>query len=163
MGNEAWAFTITHQWHSVKCGIPPKIQPHLKSSHQFYQCGHIGRFVTLWAPFLSLWQHLFFPNHHILGNFLKFVKIIHFSSEIIFGPLFIDIWRFLLVSLVTTKKVLLCWSLQSTDTSSPAAIFLIDFTELIIPNLKTHLVLSHLRTLIYSVRGLPDQFFAKLF
>ena len=94
MGNVAWAFTVTHQWHSVKCGIPPKIQPHLKSSHQFYQCGHIGRFITLWAPFLSLWQHLFFPNHHILGNFLKFVKIIHFSSEIIFGPLFIDIWRF---------------------------------------------------------------------
>ena len=30
-----------------------------------------------------------------LGNFCKAVKIIHFSSETIFGQLFIYIWRFL--------------------------------------------------------------------
>ena len=30
-----------------------------------------------------------------LGIFCKGVKIIHFSSEFIFGQLFIDIWRFL--------------------------------------------------------------------
>ena len=29
-----------------------------------------------------------------LGNFGKGVKIYHFSSEIIFGATFIDIWRF---------------------------------------------------------------------
>ena len=29
-----------------------------------------------------------------LRNFCKFVKIFHFSREIIFGQLFIDIWRF---------------------------------------------------------------------
>ena len=29
------------------------------------------------------------------GNFCKGVKIIHFSSETIFGKNFIDIWRFL--------------------------------------------------------------------
>ena len=30
-----------------------------------------------------------------LGNFCKGVKIYHFSSEIIFGQLLKDIWRFL--------------------------------------------------------------------
>ena len=30
---------------------------------------------------------------HILGKFCKGVKIFHFSSEIIFGATFIDIWQ----------------------------------------------------------------------
>ena len=32
-------------------------------------------------------------SHTILGNFCKGVKISHFSSEIIFGATFVDIWR----------------------------------------------------------------------
>ena len=38
-------------------------------------------------------QQLFCQNYHILGNFCKGVKIVHFSSEIIFGQL-LDIWQF---------------------------------------------------------------------
>ena len=30
---------------------------------------------------------------HILGKFCKGVKIFHFSSEIIFGATFVDIWQ----------------------------------------------------------------------
>ena len=33
------------------------------------KCAQIGRFIALWAAFLSLWQKLFCPNRHILGKF----------------------------------------------------------------------------------------------
>ena len=50
------------------------------------QCDQIGQFITLWATFQSPWQQLFCPNcHHILGNFCKFVKIFHFTSQILLG------------------------------------------------------------------------------
>ena len=43
-------------------------------------------------------------SHTILGNFRKGVKINHFSSEIIFGATFIDIWLFFLVTLTVSNK-----------------------------------------------------------
>ena len=49
----------------------------------YHQCDEIGRFIAFWSTFLSLWQQLFSPDCHILGNF---------SSAISFWPLFIDIW-----------------------------------------------------------------------
>ena len=51
------------------------------------QCDRIGRFIALWATFLSLWQQLFCPNCHIFMQFVKGVEIFHFSTEISFGPL----------------------------------------------------------------------------
>ena len=48
------------------------------------QCDQIGPFIALWATFLSLWQQLFCPNCHIFWQFVKGVKIFHFSSEISF-------------------------------------------------------------------------------
>ena len=57
------------------------------------QCDQIGRFIALWATFLSLWLQLFCPNFHICRQFLNGVKIFHYSSEISFGPLFIHFWR----------------------------------------------------------------------
>ena len=48
----------------------------------------VGRFFALWATIQSWWQQFFFPKMPtLLGNFSKGVKIIHFSSEIIFGQL----------------------------------------------------------------------------
>ena len=35
------------------------------------QCDQVGRFIALWATFLSLWKQLFFPNSYNFGNFLK--------------------------------------------------------------------------------------------
>ena len=63
------------------------------SKVHWHQCDQIGRFIELWATFLSLWKQLFCPDYHIFRQFVKGVKIFHFSSEISFGPLFIDIWR----------------------------------------------------------------------
>ena len=60
----------------------------------YIQCDPIRRFISLWTTFLSLWQQLLCPNCEIFRQFFKCVKIIHFSSEIIFGPLFMDIWLF---------------------------------------------------------------------
>ena len=40
------------------------------------QCDQIGRFITLWANFQSMWQQLFGPNCSHLGNFCKGVKIL---------------------------------------------------------------------------------------
>ena len=52
------------------------------------QCDQIGRFFSLLAIIQSRWKQLFYPNWpHLLGNFCNGVKIIHFSSEIIFGQL----------------------------------------------------------------------------
>ena len=56
------------------------------------QCDQIGQFIALWATFLSLWQQLLSPNCRIFWQFVKWVKNFHFSIEISFGPLFIDIW-----------------------------------------------------------------------
>ena len=58
------------------------------------KCAQIGRFIALWATFLSLWQKIILPKSTHFRQILKGVKIFHFSSEIIFGPLFIVIWRF---------------------------------------------------------------------
>ena len=52
------------------------------------QCDQIGRFIALWATFLSLSQQLFCPNYHVFRQFVKGVKIFHFYSEISFGSLF---------------------------------------------------------------------------
>ena len=55
-----------------------------------------------WAIFSTLGNHskpvptIILPKSPtLLGNFCKGVKIIHFSSEIIFRETFIDFWRFL--------------------------------------------------------------------
>ena len=48
------------------------------------QCDPIGQFFAFWASIQSRWHQLFYPNH---PHFCKGVQIIHFSSEIIFGPL----------------------------------------------------------------------------
>ena len=42
----------------------------------------------------------YFASSTLLGNFCKGVKIVHFSSEIIFGQLLWTFWRFLLVTLL---------------------------------------------------------------
>ena len=61
----------------------------IKTSHG---CDQMGRFITLWATFQSMWQQLFCPNClHIFGNFCKFVKIFHSTSKILFGRL---LWTF---------------------------------------------------------------------
>ena len=61
----------------------------------------MGRFITLWATFQSMWQQLFCPNClHIFGNFCKFVKIFHSTSKILFGRL---LWIFGNFSQVTLK------------------------------------------------------------
>ena len=57
------------------------------------QCDQIGRFIALWASFLSLCQQLFSPNCHIFMQFVNSDKIFYYSSEIHFWPLYIDIWR----------------------------------------------------------------------
>ena len=58
------------------------------------QCDQIGQFIGLWATFQNLWQQLFLTKSYtFLGNFCTGVKIFNFSSEIIFGATFIDIWR----------------------------------------------------------------------
>ena len=50
------------------------------------QCDQIGRFIGLWASFQNLCATISLPKSPtFLGNFCKGVKIIHFSSEIIFG------------------------------------------------------------------------------
>ena len=57
----------------------------------YFTCGNFSKpFATINLP----------KSLTFLGNFCKSVKIFHFSSEIIFGHLFIDIWQFLLVTLV---------------------------------------------------------------
>ena len=38
----------------------------------------IGRFIALWATFLSLWQQLFCPNFHIFRQFVKGVQLLIF-------------------------------------------------------------------------------------
>ena len=48
----------------------------------------IGRFISLWATFQSLWNNYFPKLPTFLGNFCKGVKVVHFSSEINFGQLF---------------------------------------------------------------------------
>ena len=58
------------------------------------QCDQIWQFIGLWATFLSLRNNKFAQISHILRQFLLSVKIYHFYREIIFGQLFIDIWRF---------------------------------------------------------------------
>ena len=60
----------------------------------------LGDFVELWATFQSLCGNNYFAQFaHILGNFGKGVKIFHFSSEIIFGPLLQTFGDILLVTL----------------------------------------------------------------
>ena len=52
------------------------------------QCDQIGQFIGLWATIQSWWPQLFCPNcPHCKAIFCKSVKIIHFSSEIIFEQL----------------------------------------------------------------------------
>ena len=53
-----------------------------------HQCDQIGRIIAHWATFLSLWQQLFSPNCHIFKQFVRGAKILHFSCEISFGPIF---------------------------------------------------------------------------
>ena len=60
-----------------------------------------GQLFALWATFCSLGNFLkplaainLPKSSTFLGNFCKGVKINHFSTEIIFGQLFIDIWQF---------------------------------------------------------------------
>ena len=65
----------------------------------------LGDFFTLWATFQSPWQQLFCPNcQHILGNFCKFVKIIHFARKILFGQLLWTFVNFLLVTLLIESE-----------------------------------------------------------
>ena len=65
----------------------------------------IGRFIALWATFLSLWQQLFCPNFHIFRQFVKGVQLLIFlvnlhwrnpynsEKDVQFWATFIDIWR----------------------------------------------------------------------
>ena len=64
---------------SIKRSIPA-----LSLSHQ---CDQIGRFIGLWATFQSLWKE-FAQISYILSKFCKDVKILNFSSEIIFGQFY---------------------------------------------------------------------------
>ena len=60
----------------------------------------IGRFFALWATIQSRWQQLFYPNRpNCLAIFGKGVKIILFSSEIIFGQVLKTFGDFYLVRL----------------------------------------------------------------
>ena len=60
-----------------------------------YQSDQIWRFIGLWGNFLKPLATINLPKSPtFLGNFYKGVKIYHFSSEIIFGTTFIDIWQF---------------------------------------------------------------------
>ena len=56
----------------------------------------IGRFIEFWATFQNILATTILPNlPTFYGNFCKGVNIFHFSSEIIFGQLSINIWQLL--------------------------------------------------------------------
>ena len=52
------------------------------------ECDQIGRFIAFWATFQSLLATIILPKLPTLyAIFVRFCKIFHFSSEIIFGQL----------------------------------------------------------------------------
>ena len=55
------------------------------------ECDQIGRFITLWATFQSLWQQLFCPNRsYFQANFVQVSSFIFLVKS--FCPTFTDIW-----------------------------------------------------------------------
>ena len=69
---------------------------------RFLNCSHLSEVRPDWALYCILGNFskpvatgngYFVQIAHILGNFCKGFKTFDFSSEIIFGQLFIDIWR----------------------------------------------------------------------
>ena len=59
-----------------------------------WQCDQIGRFIGLWATFISLWQQLICPNlPNSWAIFAKVSKSINFLVKS-FWATFIDIWQF---------------------------------------------------------------------
>ena len=58
------------------------------------QCDQIWRFIGIWLFFKALATINLPKSPKFLGNFCKGVKNYHFSSEISFRQLFIDIWWF---------------------------------------------------------------------
>ena len=68
----------------------------------------IGRFIALWATFLSLWQQLFCPICHILGDLLKVSKSFIFLVQSVLGHFLQTFCSFLLVTLVGTNDRFPC-------------------------------------------------------
>ena len=58
-----------------------------------YQCNQIGRFFLTLGNFSKPVATIISPKSPHFRQFAKGIKIFHFSSEISFGSLFIDIWR----------------------------------------------------------------------
>ena len=52
-----------------------------------YSVTRLGDLLHFWQSFKAFGNNKFAQISYILGNFCKGVKIIHFSSEIIFGQL----------------------------------------------------------------------------
>ena len=64
------------------------------------QCDQIWQFIEILGKFLKPLATINLPKSPtFLGNFCKGVKTFNFSHEIILG-IFIDIWRFFLVTLI---------------------------------------------------------------
>ena len=85
-----WRMSLAQSF-PIKRGMFRAEKNHLLFGLQ--QCDQIGQFLALWATFQSRWQKLFCPNcPHFFDNFWIGVKIFYFSSEIIFGSAFKDIW-----------------------------------------------------------------------
>ena len=57
-----------------------------------HQCDQMGDLLHFGQLFKAWCNNYFCPNRPHLGNFCKVVKKFHFSSEINFGQLFLDIW-----------------------------------------------------------------------
>jgi len=53
----------------------------------------LGNLLHFGQLFKACGNNYFTQIAHILDKFCKGVKIFHFSSEIIFGQLFLDIWQ----------------------------------------------------------------------
>ena len=78
-----------------------KLNYHSSNIGTLDQCGQIGRFITLWANFQSLWQQLFCPNcQHFKAIFVRVSKTLIFSSKFLFGQLLQAFGDFLLVTLI---------------------------------------------------------------
>ena len=82
-----------------------KLNYHSSNIGTLDQCGQIGRFITLWANFQSLWQQLFCPNcQHFKAIFVRVSKTLIFSSKFLFGQLLQAFGDFLLVTLIHLER-----------------------------------------------------------
>ena len=80
----------------------------------------LGYFLHF-GNFQSQWQQLFCPKlSTLLGNFCKGVKIVHFSSEIIFGQLLQTFGDFLLITLypeLNASRIKWFWCKKKPETN----------------------------------------------